>query len=73
VIIAIAKANNIACSERQITFSELQTASEIWVTSSTREIIPVVELDGKAVADGQVGNLWQTMNDLFQAYKQAQS
>ena len=71
VILDIAQKNNIPCSEDKISFAALQTASEIWVTSSTREIIPVIELDSKPVSDGKPGPVWQTMNQLFQAYKQS--
>ena len=71
VILEIARKNSISCREDKIPFAALQTASEIWVTSSTREIIPIVELDSKSVADGKPGPVWQAMNQLFQAYKQS--
>jgi len=71
VILELAAKNNIPYCERDISAAELTTATEIWVTSSTREIIPVVELDGVAVADGKVGTVWHTMNTIFQAYKQS--
>ncbi len=73
VILEIARKNNIPCSEEKIPFAALQTASEIWVTSSTREIIPVVELDSKQVSDGKPGPAWHAMNLLFQAYKKSLS
>ncbi|MDD2660503.1 MAG: D-amino acid aminotransferase [Methylococcales bacterium] len=73
VILEIARKNNIPCSEEKIPFAALQTASEIWVTSSTREIIPVVELDSKQVSDGKPGPVWHAMNLLFQAYKKSLS
>lgn len=73
IIIELAQANNIAVSENVIALEALQAASEIWVTSSTREIIPVIELDGIKVADGLPGPIWQTMNQLFQQYKQSVS
>lgn len=71
VILDIARRNNIPYREDKIPFAALQTASEIWVTSSIREIIPIVELDSRQVSDGKPGPVWQTMNQLFQAYKQA--
>ena len=71
VILEIARINNIPCREQSIALDTLKSASEIWVTSSTREIIPVVELDGKPVANGKPGPVWRTMNQLFQAYKQS--
>ncbi|MCX7096569.1 MAG: D-amino acid aminotransferase [Methylococcales bacterium] len=71
VILELAISNNIACSEADIPFAALQTASEIWVCSSTREIIPIVELDAKPVANGKPGPVWHSMNQIFQAYKQS--
>ncbi len=73
VIIELAKGNNIPLTEARISLEELQSASEIWLTSSTREIVPVVELDGNNVGDGVAGEQWKTMNQLFQDYKKAQS
>lgn len=73
VILEIAAKNNISCREQRIALDALKSADEIWITSSTREIIPVVELDGKPVANGKPGSIWQTMNQLFQAYKQSLS
>lgn len=71
IILKIARANNIAVSESTITLEALQQAQEIWLTSSTREILPVIELDGIKVGDGKIGALWHTLNALFQAYKQS--
>jgi D-alanine transaminase len=71
VILELAGKNNLPYREAEISLAELKTASEIWVTSSTREIIPVVELDGSPVADGKVGAVWHTVNSIFQAYKQS--
>lgn len=71
VILEIARHNNIPCSEQAINKTDLINASEIWVTSSTREIIPIVELDGKQIGDGKPGPLWQTFYKLFQDYKQS--
>ena len=71
VILAIAQKNNIPCAEEVISLDALAIASEIWVTSSIREIVPVVELDSKPVADGKPGPLFQTVNQLFQVYKRS--
>jgi len=65
------QAAGLRCEEAQITEAQLRDADEIWLTSSTREILPVIELDGKPVGNGQVGAVWQQAWDLFQAYKQS--
>lgn len=70
IVLELAQANQIPVSERAVPVAALKTASEIWVASSTREIVPVVELDGVKVADGKAGTVWQKMNALYQAYKQ---
>jgi D-alanine transaminase len=69
VILELARNNSMPVSEARISVDELQSASEIWISSSTREIIPVVELDSKQVGDGKTGQVWQKMNQLFQQYK----
>ncbi len=71
VILEIAEENNIPYSEDIISLDALKTASEIWLTSSTREIIPIVQLDNEIIANGKPGPIWQTMNQLFQAYKKS--
>ena len=71
VILEIAEENNIPYSEDIISLDALKTASEIWLTSSTREIIPIVQLDNEIIANGKPGPLWKTMNQLFQDYKKS--
>ena len=69
VILELAQQHKIAFAERKMPLKELQSASEIWLTSSTREILAVTYLDSKAVGDGKVGTVWQQMNPLYQQYK----
>lgn len=73
VVLDIAQKNNIPCAEEILSLDALKTASEIWITSSMREIVPVVELDSEPVGDGKPGPVFQAMNRLFQAYKQSSS
>jgi D-alanine transaminase len=40
------------------------------MTSSTREIMPVIELDGAPVGSGRPGPLWNRMQGLYQDYKE---
>lgn len=70
LLIELVTAADIAVREEAIPEADLRTAAEIWVTSSTKEVAPVVGLDGEAVGEGEPGPLWQRVNGLFQDYKQ---
>lgn len=69
LVLELAQQNGVVCEERAITEKELKQADEIWLTSSTREILPVITLDKQAVGNGQCGPLWDRMIDVFQNYK----
>ncbi|HHI93428.1 MAG TPA: D-amino acid aminotransferase [Gammaproteobacteria bacterium] len=70
LILELAETNDIAHHEKNISRDELRTADEIWLTSSTKEILPVTRLDDAPVANGQPGPLFQRMLTLYQCYKQ---
>lgn len=70
LVLELAAANNIAHREAPITMADLEQAEEVWLSSSTREILPVTRLDGRPVGDGKPGPLWRQMMALYQAYKQ---
>jgi len=71
VILKIAEANHMPCHEQAISIDDLKKADEIWIASSIREIVPVVALDDQTIGGGKPGPVWQTVNRLFQAYKQS--
>ena len=53
-MIALAKANNIACREKHVMPDELRAADEVFVTGSAAEIQPVGKIDSKEFALGLV-------------------
>jgi len=55
----------IPVEERVVTLAELQGADEVWITSSSKEIAPVVAVDGKLIGDGKVGEVWEKSQALF--------
>ena len=54
---------------RPITEAELRSADEIWLTSSTKEVIAVTMLDGAPVGTGKPGPVFRRMHALYQDYK----
>ncbi|MGZ8199274.1 MAG: D-amino acid aminotransferase [Methylosarcina sp.] len=71
VLLEIAEKNHISYREESISTEMLKNAEEIWLTSSIREIMPVVELDSNRIGGGKPGPVWELMNRLFQNHKQS--
>jgi D-alanine transaminase len=60
---------SITVEERVVTLAELEDADEVWISSSSKEIAPVIEVDGKPVGDGSVGDVWLAAESLYSANK----
>jgi D-alanine transaminase len=69
VVVELARANGLALEFKEIPENEVRSADEIWVTSSTKEVLAIVELDGKRVGDGRPGPVFQRMHQLYQEFK----
>ena len=70
LVLELAREAEVPYAQAAISAADLETADEIWLTSSTREIAAVVELNGHPVGDGRPGELWYRMDGLFQACKE---
>lgn len=60
---------SIPVEERIVTMDEVLNADEVWITSSSKEIGAVVEIDGEPVGNGQVGDIWLKAQTLYSASK----
>ena len=69
IVIELARRQGIRLLERRIPLEELNSADEIWLTSSSREILPVTRLDAAPVGAGVPGPVWRRMDALWQGYK----
>jgi D-alanine transaminase len=70
VVVELARANSMALEFGDIPEADVRAADEIWVTSSSKEVLAIVELDGKRVADGRPGPQFRRMYQLYQEFKQ---
>ena len=69
LIIELIRKAEIPYEETTISEAELRKSDEIWITSSTMEIAPVIKLDGQLVGGGEVGPMWYEVNALYQNFK----
>ena len=69
LLLELAAANDIPYREEDIPVAALKSADEVWVTSSTKEIVPFIRIDGRPVGQGEPGQIWRRMYALYQAYK----
>ena len=69
VVLEIARAREFEVEVRDISEAETRGADEIWVTSSTKEVLAITTLDGKPVGDGAPGMLFRRMHTLYQDFK----
>jgi D-alanine transaminase len=70
VVAELARANGLALEFGDVTEAEVRGADEVWVTSSSKEVFPIVELDGRKIGDGRPGPVFQRMYRLYQEFKQ---
>jgi len=69
LVLELAETHNIPCAEKDISRQMLFDADEVWLTSSTKEILPVTRVDEKMVGKGTPGKVWQQMMDIYRDYK----
>lgn len=69
LVVELARASAVDFAERPITEAELRAADEVWMTSSTKEILPIVRLDGRPIGTGRPGPVHAQLFAAYQDYK----
>jgi D-alanine transaminase len=70
VVLELARGAGLPLEVREVTEAEVRGADELWVTSSSKEVLPIVSLDGVPVGDGRPGPVFARMYQLYQDFKQ---
>ena len=68
LILELAANHGIPFREADIPADDLYQCEEIWLTSSTREISPVIQLNSTTIGEGKPGPLWHRMIGLYCDY-----
>jgi D-alanine transaminase len=74
VVLELAAQHGLPHEVRDITEAETRDADELWMCSSTKEVLPIVALDGRAVGKtagtgGTPGPVFTRMYDWYQEFK----
>jgi D-alanine transaminase len=73
VVIELARANKLPLEVRPVGENEVRNANELWLTSSTKEVLAITSLDGKPVGSGanagKPGPVCTRMHHLYQDFK----
>lgn len=60
---------SIRVEERVVTLEELRNADEVWLSSSSKDIAPVVAVDGQPINGGNIGPVWLAAQTLYTRHK----
>ena len=69
IVIELAQEHGFSMFEQNIDQAMLNDADEIWLTSSTKEIAPVIELDKRTIGNGEAGPVCRQLQTLFNTFK----
>ena len=69
LMIELARKNGMPLEVRRVHRREVKRADELWIMSSTKEVVPIVKLDDKPIGSGVPGPVFKQMKKLFDDYK----
>ena len=69
LLVRLAAEGAVKLEIRPVSEAELRAADEVWLSSSTKEVLAVTRLDGKPVADGKPSAAFRRMHALYQEHK----
>lgn len=69
VVLELAAANGVPIEVREVAEDEVRSADELWLSSSSKEVLAVTTLDGRPVGDGKPGPVFKRIHQAFQEFK----
>ncbi len=69
VVLELAARHGLPCEVRDVLEDEARAADELWMTSSTKEVLPITQLDGQPIGAGRPGPVFQQMYAWYQDFK----
>ncbi len=69
LVVELMNRHGVSYEERAFTEQQMINAEEVWITSSTNEVMPVSRINDNVVSGGRPGPAFQRVYDWFQQYK----
>lgn len=70
LVIESANACNLILKQSAFSIDELLSADEVWISSSTREIMPITQIDNHNINHAKIGRYWEFVYEHYQTLKQ---
>ncbi|MFT3929631.1 MAG: D-amino acid aminotransferase [Spongiibacteraceae bacterium] len=71
LIVELAQQHGLHLREEAVSIDQLHAASEVWISSSTREMVPVATLDGRPLGNGSAGPIFKQVWTWYRAFRAA--
>ncbi len=68
IVIEIAQNNRLEVKYQPLKRDQLSAAQEAFITSSSRGIVPVVQIDGVIIGEGRPGPITKKLSDIYDVY-----
>lgn len=69
LIVELAQQHGLHLREEAVSLDQLRAASEVWISSSTREMVPLATLDGRAIGNGGAGPIFKQIWTWYRAFR----
>ena len=69
VVLELARAHGLRHAVGEVLEAEVRAADELWMASSTKEVLPITTLDGRPVGSGSPGPMARQMHGWYQDFK----
>ena len=67
-VLELAAATGLPAEVRDVALSEMYAADEVFCTGTMGELAGITEIDGRRIADGEVGELTRKLADLYRTH-----
>ena len=65
VVIKLTEENNITLIQQEFSINEMLSADEVFLTSVSNEVMPIIKVDGKIIGKGTPGSITRQLQTLF--------